>query len=143
VKVEGSFTYDAPRDRVWAVLMNPEALKSCIPGCESLTPNGEDSFEANLKVGVAAIRGSYKGNVKIIDKVEPSSYKMQVEGRGGAGFVRGIADIELVDQGGSTLVNVKGDGNVGGTVAGVGQRMLGGVAKMLMGQFFDCLKKQL
>jgi carbon monoxide dehydrogenase subunit G len=143
VKVEGSYTYDAPRDRVWAMLMDPEGLKSCVPGLETLTPNGEDSYEASLKVGVAAIRGNYKGHIRITDKQEPSSYKLNVEGRGGAGFVKGVADIELVDQGSQTLVNVKGDGNVGGTVAGVGQRMLGGVAKMLMGQFFDCLKKQL
>jgi len=143
VKVEGSYTYDAPRDRVWSVLMNPEALRNCVPGCESMTPTGEDAYEASLKVGVAAIRGNYKGNIRITDKVEPSSYKLNVDGRGGAGFVRGVAEIELVDQGEKTVVNVKGDGNVGGTVAGVGQRMLGGVAKMLMGQFFDCLGKQL
>ena len=143
MKVEGSYTYDAPRDRVWSMLMNPDALKECIPGCESMTPSGEDAYEATMKVGVGAIRGTYKGNIRITDKVEPSNYKLQVDGRGGAGFVRGVAEIELVDQGQTTLVNVNGDGSVGGTVAGVGQRMLGGVAKMLMGQFFDCLKKQL
>ncbi|MGE3909408.1 MAG: CoxG family protein [Chloroflexota bacterium] len=143
MKVEGNYTFDAPRDRVWSVLLDPEALRACVPGLESLTETEPNTYEANLKVGVAAIRGSYKGNIKLSDLQEPSSYKMLVEGKGGAGFVRGVAEIELVDQGGSTQVIVKGDGNVGGTVAGVGQRMLGGVAKMLMGQFFDCLKKQL
>jgi uncharacterized protein len=143
VKVEGSYTFDAPRDRVWSVLLNPEALKACVPGLQSLTPTGENAYDADLKVGVAAIRGSYKGYIQLTDLAEPTSYRMVVEGKGGAGFVKGVADIELVDQGGSTVVNVKGDGNVGGTVAGVGQRMLGGVAKMLMGQFFDCLKKQI
>ncbi|MCC6174915.1 MAG: carbon monoxide dehydrogenase subunit G [Chloroflexi bacterium] len=143
MKVEGSYTFDAPRDKVWSVLLNPEALKSCVPGLQSLTPTGENAYEADLKVGVAAIRGSYKGHIQLTDLVEPSSYKMVVEGKGGAGFVKGVAHIELVDNGASTEVVVKGDGNVGGTVAGVGQRMLGGVAKMLMGQFFDCLKKQL
>src|SRR5262245_27584495 len=123
--------------------MNPEALKSCVPGCESLTPSGENAYEASLKVGVAAIRGSYKSTIRLTDLAEPSSYKMNVEGKGGAGFVRGIASIDLVDQGEKTVLNVVGDGNVGGTVAGVGQRMLGGVAKMLMGQFFECLKNQL
>jgi uncharacterized protein len=142
VKVEGSYTFDAPRDRVWSVLMDPDSLKSCVPGCESLTPNGENAYEASLKVGVAAIRGNYKGTIRLTDIEEPSTYKMNVEGKGGSGFVRGIAQIELVEQGGWTQVNVMGDGNVGGTVAGVGQRMLGGVAKMLMGQFFECLKKQ-
>jgi carbon monoxide dehydrogenase subunit G len=143
VKVEGSYTFDAPRERVWSVLLNAEALKACVPGLQTLTPTGENAYEADLKVGVAAIRGSYKGNITLSDLVEPSSYKMIVEGKGGAGFVKGVAEIELVEDGEKTTVNVKGDGNVGGTVAGVGQRMLGGVAKMLMGQFFDCLKKQL
>jgi carbon monoxide dehydrogenase subunit G len=143
VKVEGSYTFDAPRERVWSVLLDADALKNCVPGCEGLTPTGDNAYEANLKVGVAAIRGNYKGNIRLTDLVEPSSYKMQVDGRGGAGFVRGVASVELEDQGGSTIVKVDGDGNVGGTVAGVGQRMLGGVAKMLMGQFFECLKKQL
>jgi hypothetical protein len=143
VKVEGSYTFDAPRDRVWTMLMNPEALKNCVPGCESLTPNGENAYEASMKVGVAMIKGNYKGTIKLTDIAEPGSYKMNVEGKGGSGFVKGVAAIELIDQGASTQVNVLGDGNVGGTVAGVGQRMLGGVAKMLMGQFFECLKKQL
>ena len=143
MKVEGSYTFDAPRDRVWSMLMNPEALKSCVPGCESLTATGENAYEASLKVGVAAIRGNYKGTIRLTDLEEPSSYKMNVEGKGSAGFVKGVASIDLVDQGETTVLNVLGDGNVGGTVAGVGQRMLGGVAKMLMGQFFECLKKQL
>ena len=143
MKVEGSYTFDAPRERVWSVLLKPDALKSCIPGCESLTATGEDQYEATMRVGVAAVRGTYKGTVRITEKNEPSSYRLLVEGRGGPGFVKGTALVELVDQGQSTLVNVAGDGQVGGPVAGVAQRMLGGVAKMLMGQFFDCLKTQL
>jgi carbon monoxide dehydrogenase subunit G len=143
VKVEGSYTFDAPRDRVWTVLLDPESLKSCVPGCESLTPSGENAYEVSMRVGVAMIKGNYKGTIKLTDVEEPGSYKMNVEGKGGSGFVKGVAAIELIDQGATTQVNVLGDGNVGGTVAGVGQRMLGGVAKMLMGQFFECLKKQL
>ncbi len=143
MKVEGSYTFDAPRDRVWSVLLDPASLQGCIPGCETMTTTGEDQYEAVMKVGVAAIRGTYKGKVRIADKQEPDRYKLLVEGSGGPGFVRGEAQIELVDQGGSTLINVQGDGQVGGTVAGVGQRMLGGVAKMLMGQFFECLRKRL
>lgn len=143
MKVEGSYTFDAPRDRVWSMLMNPDALKNCVPGCESLTATGENAYEAALKVGVGAIRGNYKSTIRLTDIAEPSSYKMNVEGKGGSGFVKGIAAIELAEQGEQTVLNVVGDGNVSGPVAGVGQRMLGGVAKMLMGQFFECLKKQL
>ena len=143
MKVEGSYTFDAPRERVWSVLLNPESLKACIPGCEAMHPTGPDQYEATMKVGVAAIRGTYKGHIAITERNEPASYRLMVEGRGGPGFVKGTALVELVDQGQATLINVHGDGQVGGTVAGVGPRMLGGVAKMLMGQFFDCLKKQL
>lgn len=143
MKVEGSYQFDAPRERVWTILMDPEGLKGCIPGCENLVLTGEDAYEATMKVGVAAIRGTYKGKIRISEKDEPNHYKLLVEGSGGPGFVRGEALVELVDQGASTQLNVHGDGQVGGTVAGVGQRMLGGVAKMLMGQFFECLKKRL
>jgi carbon monoxide dehydrogenase subunit G len=121
-------------------MLDPDALRECVPGCESLEPSGPDEYQANLKVGVAAIRGSYKGKVSIVEKQEPNSYRLRVEGSGGPGFVRGEALITLEPDGEATTVVVDADGQVGGTVAGVGQRMLGGVAKMLMDQFFNCLK---
>jgi len=121
-------------------MLSPDALKDCVPGCESLDASGTDEYQVTLKVGVAAIRGTYKGKISIVEKDEPNSYRLKVEGRGGPGFVRGEAVITLQEAGEQTTVSVDADGNVGGTVAGVGQRMLGGVAKMLMDQFFNCLK---
>ena len=144
MKLTGSYTFDAPPDRVWALLLSPDTLKSCVPGCEKLEPTGEDAYTATMKVGVAAIRGTYNGKVRITDKNEPNSYTLNVEGSGGPGFVRGEAKITLTPEGeAKTKVGVDADGQVGGTVAGVGQRMLGGVAKMLMDQFFNCMRKQL
>jgi carbon monoxide dehydrogenase subunit G len=143
VKLEGTYTFDAPPERVWALLLSPEALKNCVPGCEKLEPMGEDSYAATMKVGVASIRGTYNGTVRITDKDEPRSYTLNVEGSGGPGFVRGVAKISLEPAGEATSVKVDADGQVGGTVAGVAQRMLAGVAKMLMNQFFDCMRKQL
>ena len=143
MQVEGQYTINAPIERVWQHLLDPVGLQQCIPGCEKLEPTGEDTYEATMKVGVAAVRGTYQGKVAISDKEPPHRYRMLVEGSGGPGFVRGEATVELSSQGdGATLVKVRGDGQVGGTVAGVGQRMLGGVAKMLMGQMFDCVKKR-
>ncbi|MCC7104625.1 MAG: carbon monoxide dehydrogenase subunit G [Chloroflexi bacterium] len=142
MKLEGSYVFEAPRERVWALLMSSDALKQCIPGCESLEADGEDSFKAVMKVGVASIRGTYNGRVRMTDKQEPESYTLNVEGSGGPGFVRGAAKVTLMAEGQNTHLIVDADGQVGGTVAGVGQRMLGGVAKMLMNQFFDCLRKQ-
>lgn len=143
MKVEGSYQFPAPPQQVWDMLQDPESLRSCIPGCESLTETTPDHYDATLKVGVASIRGTYKSKVAITDKDEPNAYTLQVEGSGGPGFVRGTARITLTPEGEGTRVGVEGDGQVGGTVAGVGQRMLGGVAKMLMNQFFDCLKGRL
>jgi carbon monoxide dehydrogenase subunit G len=142
VKLQGQYSFPADREQVWKLMLDPESLKHCVPGCESLEPTSEDQYQVTLKVGVAAIRGTYKGKIGIVDKVEPSSYRLRVEGSGGPGFVRGEASISLEEDGGGTKVVVDADGNVGGTVAGVGQRMLGGVAKMLMDQFFNCLKSQ-
>jgi carbon monoxide dehydrogenase subunit G len=143
MKVEGTYSFPAPPQKVWDLLLNPESLKSCIPGCESLTVAGPDRWDATMKVGVAAVRGTYKGKVAIVDKQEPSTYTLQVEGSGGPGFVKGSARVTLTPEGEGTRVGVDGDGQVGGPVAGVGQRMLGGVAKMLLNQFFDCLKGRL
>lgn len=143
MKLEGNYVFDAPRERVWALLLSADALKHCIPGCESLEADGEDSFKAVMKVGVASIRGTYTGRVRLTDQQEPERYTMNVEGSGGPGFVRGAAKVTLAEEGNATRVMVDADGQVGGTVAGVGQRMLGGVARMLMNQFFDCLQKQL
>ena len=142
MKLEGSYTFDAPPEKVWTLLLSAESLKSCIPGCESLEPNGEDAYTAVLKVGVAAVRGTYNGKVNIVDKEEPSSYTLNVEGSGGPGFVKGTARVTLTPEGQATTVSVDADGQVGGVVAGVGQRMIGGVAKMLMNQFFDCLRNR-
>ncbi|MFN0070527.1 MAG: CoxG family protein [Chloroflexota bacterium] len=140
MKLQGQYSFPAGREQVWALMLDPDSLKHCVPGCESLEPTGPDQYQVTLKVGVAAIRGTYKGKIGIVEKEEPVTYRLQVEGSGGPGFVRGEATIKLEEDGAGTKVIVDAEGNVGGTVAGVGQRMLGGVAKMLMDQFFNCLK---
>src|SRR5438876_10922904 len=140
MKVEGVYTFPGQPQQVWEVLLNPDSLRACIPGVESLTETSADHWDAVMKVGVAAIKGTYKGKVGIVDKEPPNTYTLQVEGSGGPGFVKGSAKIHLEPEGDSnTRVRVDGDGQVGGMLAGVGQRMLPGVAKMLMNQFFECL----
>jgi carbon monoxide dehydrogenase subunit G len=139
MKVEGTYTFPGQPQQVWDLLLDPESLRTCIPGVESLTETSPDHWDAVMKVGVAAIRGTYKGKVAIVDKEAPTSYTLQVEGSGGPGFVKGEARVTLEPGEDGTLVKVDGDGQVGGMLAGVGQRMLPGVAKMLMNQFFECL----
>ena len=144
MKLEGSHDVLAPRQKVWDAFLDPERLRQAIPGCEKLEALGNDEYKATMKVGVGGVKGTFEGNVRLSEKKPPDSYKMAVEGTGGPGFVRGEAVVELTAKdAASTLVKVKGDGQVGGTLAGVGQRMLPGIAKMLMNDMFGCVKKQI
>ena len=139
MKIEGAHEISAPRQRVWDAFLDPELLRQAIPGCERLEAVGPDEYKATMKVGVAAVKGTFEGKVRLTDKQEPNSYKMGVEGSGGPGFVRGEAAITLTDSSGGTRVAYNADVQVGGLIAGVGQRMLGGVSKMMADQFFNRL----
>ena len=139
MELTGDHTFAAPRERVWQFLLDPETLRQCLPGCERLEAVGPDEYEATMKLGVAAIRGTYTGRVKISDKQEPERYRMLVEGKGGAGQVSGEGLLELFDEGGQTRVHYTGTANVRGTLARVGARVMQPAAKMVVGQFFTCL----
>jgi carbon monoxide dehydrogenase subunit G len=139
MELTGDHTFAAPRERVWQFLLDPETLRQCLPGCEKLEPLGPDEYEATMKIGVAAIRGTYQGRVKISDKQEPSSYRMLVEGKGPAGQVSGEGTLELTEDGDQTRVHYAGSANVRGTLARVGARVMQPAAKMVVGQFFNCL----
>ena len=137
MKIEGAHEVPAPRQRVWDAFLDPEQLKKAIPGCEKLEAIGQDEYKATMKIGVAAVKGTFEGKVRITDKKAPESYRMGVEGSGGPGFVRGEAAITLSDSATGTRVAYSADVQVGGLIAGVGQRMLGGVSKMMADQFFN------
>ena len=136
MKVEGSYTFNAPRDKVWQTLLDPKIMAQCMPGCESLNEVAPDQYEAIMKVGVASVKGTYKGKVSIKDKQAPSHYVLSGEGSGGPGFMRGDMAIDLQESNGQTVLKYSTDAQVGGIIASVGQRMLKGVAKMMVDQFF-------
>jgi uncharacterized protein len=138
--ITGSYTFAAPPDRVWALLMDPTAIASCIPGCEALTPEGNDRYHAKLTVALAAITGTYEGTVVISEKVEPSSYRLTVEGQGRPGFAKGNVVVALRAESGGTVVDVNGTVQTGGPIARVGQRLISGVSKMMQDRFFACLQ---
>ena len=140
--IKGTYTFDAPAARVWDLLMDPAALAACIPGCQELSPMGEDRYRVILAVPVSAITGSYTGTVAVADKVTLQSYRLNVEGSGRGGFVRGQTSIRLTAQGAQTIVAVDGQVQVGGAIARVGQRLLEGVSRMLMDQFYACLQSK-
>ena len=139
----GSYTFDVSADRVWDLLMDPAALSSCIPGCTRVEPDGEDRYAVTLTVALAAITGTYNGTVNLTDKTLHTSYRLVMEGQGRAGFVKGSSVISLRPAGASTAVDVSGAVHTGGPIARVGQRLLGGVARMMLDRFFACLKAKL
>ena len=143
MKVTGSYTFDADIQTVWDSMLSPDVLSGCIPGCDRFTPSGEDSYEVDLTVRIATVRGAYKGTVKIEDRVNLKSYRMVVTGSGRGGSVQGSGDLSFSEDDGKTTVDIVGDSQVTGVVARVGQRLLGGASKMMMNQFFDCLRSKI
>jgi len=95
-----------------------------------------DQFEAVMKVGVASVKGTYKGKVAIKDKQAPSHYVLSGQGSGGPGFMQGDVAIDLEERDGQTLLKYSTDAKIGGLIASIGQRMMSGVAKMMVDQFF-------
>ena len=144
MKLEGSSDVPAARQTVWEAFLDPAKLKKAIPGCEKLEAVAPDEYKATMKVGIGGVKGTFEGKVKITEKKPPESYKLAVEGTGGPGFVRGETVITLSDaEGGGTRVAYSADVQVGGLIASVGQRMLGGVAKMMADKFFGKMSELL
>jgi carbon monoxide dehydrogenase subunit G len=142
VELSGDHRFNLSREKVWQFLLDPEVLKASLPGCERLEAIGEDEYEATMKIGISFIKGTFKGKVKITDKVEPSSYKMAVEGSGPQGQVSGIGDLELIEDGDGTIVRYHGDATVRGSLARVGARMIQPAAKTIVGQFFGKMEEE-
>jgi carbon monoxide dehydrogenase subunit G len=137
--LQGTYTFDAPVERIWDLLMDTDAVAGCLPGCRGLRPVGEDRYEVELGVAVAAVAGNFTGTVSLEQKVPPRSYTLAVDGTGRQGFVRGRADVALEPDGPRTRVVVTAHADVGGMIARVGQRLLEGVARTTMDRFYACL----
>lgn len=143
MKLEGSYEIPVPRQKVWDAFLDPEILRQAIPGCEKLEALGADEYKATMKIGVGAVKGTFEGKVRLSDLRPPDSYRMAVDGSGGPGFVRGDTIMTLSESGHGTKVAYSADVQVGGLIAGVGQRMIGGVSKMMADQFFNKMSQLL
>jgi carbon monoxide dehydrogenase subunit G len=137
MKVSGEATLHAPVQRVWQVLNDPAVLARTIPGCERLEATGPDAYTMTVSAGVAAVKGTYTGQVALSEKTEPRSFLMTASGAGAPGTVRTDVRVSLDPTGDSeTRLRYDADAVVGGMVAGVGQRMLTAVGKRMAGEFF-------
>ncbi len=142
MKIEGTQKLHALRDRVYSALTDPKILQRCIPGCESLEQTADNTYAAILKAGVGAIKGTFKGEVRLGEMRPPEHYRIVVEGKGAVGFAKGSADFDLTDDDGGTLITYSGELQIGGTIAGVGQRMIEAAAKMMAARFFAALETE-
>ena len=136
MKLSGTYVLAAPRDKVFAAITDPAVLQRVIDGCEKMVKTGEDSYDAHLKIGVAGLKGTYVGKVQLKDLKPPESYTLVIEGKGGPGFVKGVAKLQLTDKGGSTELKCEADAQVGGMIAALGSRLIEPVARKMMDDFF-------
>ncbi|MEK4381587.1 carbon monoxide dehydrogenase subunit G [Aeribacillus sp. FSL K6-2848] len=141
---KGSVTLNAGIEKAWEVLLDPEALKNCIMGCKKLESVNENKYEAEVSIGIAAVKGKYESTIEIADVQKPNHYKLVVKGEGGPGSVEaaGVVDLVPIDDN-KTELNYTYEAEVGGKVAMVGQRMLNGVAKLIIQDFFKKFNKEL
>jgi carbon monoxide dehydrogenase subunit G len=136
MKFSASYTFPAPRDKVFALLTDPAVLQRCIEGCEKMVRASEDNYDAHLKIGVAGLKGNYVGKVQLKDKQLPESYTLLIEGKGGPGFVKGTARIQLADKGAQTELQCHAEAQVGGMIAAIGSRLIEAIGKKMMDGFF-------
>ncbi|MFN0043210.1 MAG: SRPBCC family protein [Alphaproteobacteria bacterium] len=133
----GEFRLDAPPEVVWRALNDPEVLKQCIPGCETLTKNSDTEFVAEVRAKVGPVSARFTGKVSLTDLDPPNGYRISGEGQGGvAGFAKGGAEVKLVPDGAGTLLSYSANGQVGGKLAQIGSRLIDATARKMADDFF-------
>ncbi|MFN4274187.1 MAG: CoxG family protein [Aliihoeflea sp.] len=137
--IEGEERIEAPVEKVWAALNDPEVLKACIPGCESLEMKSETELEAVVTLKIGPIKAKFNGEVRLENLNPPHSYTIIGEGKGGvAGFAKGGADVRLTEDGpDATILSYEAKADVGGKIAQLGSRLIASTSKKLAGQFFS------
>ena len=145
MELAGSHTFNAPQQVVWKVLIDPDTLRRTLPGCQKFERQDDGSYQVTLSIGIASIKGTYNGTVHLLNERPPDSYSLKMAARGGVGFVDGQGDFVLTpdsDNAEKTLLKYTGHAQVGGKIAGVGQRLLNAGANLVIGQFFKALEKE-
>lgn len=141
--ISGEERFDANIERIWSMVNDPAVLQRCIPGCKTMTETGPDQYKIDLNLKVASVGGTMEGAISLSEKTPPTRCRILVEGSGTLGTGKGDAIFELREDGGQVVMKYEGTGDVGGLVAGVGQRILKGVAKHLIGKFFTAFRGEI
>lgn len=142
--VDGTYPLPGTPERIWDLLMDPDVLAKAMPGTRSLTRIAPDRYEGKMAVGVGPITAAeFDLVITLSDLIRPLSYTMTIDGKGRFGFTRGSARVELAPDGDQTEMRYRADLQVGGKIAGLGQRLLDSVSKMLMRQGLEALQREL
>ncbi|HEX2527716.1 MAG TPA: SRPBCC domain-containing protein [Geminicoccus sp.] len=133
----GEYRIPAPRQVVWEALNDPETLKAAIVGCDELNRTGPNSFEAKVTAKVGPVKAKFGGKVQLEDLDPPNGYRIVGEGSGGAaGFAKGGAKVDLIEDGDATILRYAAKADVGGKLAQIGSRLIAGTAKKMADDFF-------
>ena len=144
MRIAGTATLHAPVDTVYQALRDPAVLVRTIPGCERLEEVGEDAYAMTVTAGVASVRGTYAGDVRLTDHRAPHGFVLRASGSGTPGTVSADVTVDLASgDDGTTELTYNADATVGGMLGGVGQRLLTTVAKRTAGEFFDAVDQVL
>lgn len=143
MKLQGTYTFDAPRERVWRALLDPAVLARTLPGCEKLERVGENSYLGVLNVQVGPVKGQFQGTLVLTDVRPLEGYHMKLDGKGPAGFMNGEGDLRLTEAGSATELAYDIDSQVGGRVAAVGQRLLESSSKSVARQGLEGLAREI
>ena len=144
MKVEGDHLFNGSRQQVWDLFRDTEVMAAALPGTEKMEFVGDNTYEAVMNVRVGPVSGVFSGKLVISNESHPESYTMTVDGRGKPGFLKGFGDIILIDEGDSgTLMKYAGEVQIGGKLAGVGQRLIDTVSKSIINQAFETLDRVL
>ncbi|MSO64859.1 MAG: carbon monoxide dehydrogenase [Alphaproteobacteria bacterium] len=137
MEMSGEYRIAAAKSVVWTALNDPEVLKACIPGCETVDKISDTEFTATVTARVGPVAAKFKGKVTLSDLDPPNGYTISGEGQGGAvGFGKGGAKVSLVEDGGATLLRYEAKAQVGGKLAQIGARLIDGAAKKMADDFF-------
>lgn len=144
MQIQGEYTLDGPRDVVYDLLHDPDFLSKAIPGVKQMNKVDEDKYEAAMQVGVGPIRGNFKGTVGLSEQQPPESYRLDIEGQGGAGFMKGTGKVNLYEEdgGNKTRIEYTGESEVGGRIAQVGQRLVESVARKIINDGLKTLEEE-
>jgi carbon monoxide dehydrogenase subunit G len=133
-----------PQDATWNAITDPEVLKTCIPGCESMTKVSDSQYDLVMGAKVGPVSARFKGKITLADVMPPNEYRLIFEGQGGvAGFAKGEAHVGLAPESGGTLLTYTAKATIGGKLAQVGSRLVDGVAKKTAEAFFDSFNRYL